>query len=63
MFYILDIYKRHNIRYNFVKYSNKQNFKKFKSGTKYYVRVRAYEYFNGKIKYGAWSDIKSVTLK
>ena len=29
----------------------------------YYVRIRAYKMFNGKIYYGAWSKAKKVRLK
>lgn len=37
--------------------------KQLVSGKKYYVRIRAYVTVNGKNIYGAWSAIKSVTVK
>lgn len=37
--------------------------KKLKSGTKYYVKVRAYTKVNGKKKYGRWSNVKSGSKK
>lgn len=33
------------------------------SGNSYYYKVRAYRYVNGKIKYGAWSAPKKITIK
>ena len=38
-------------------------FKKLKSGKRYYFRVRAYFFLNGKVVYSKWSTIKSVKLK
>lgn len=33
------------------------------SGKSYYYKVRAYRYVNGKIRYGAWSSSKQITIK
>lgn len=33
------------------------------SGKRYYYKVRAYRYVNGKIRYGAWSSAKSLNIK
>ncbi len=33
------------------------------SGKSYYYKVRAYRYVNGKIRYGAWSTPKKITIK
>ena len=43
--------------------ASKKTIKKLKSGTKYYVKVRAYTKINGNKKYGNWSKIKSVKTK
>ena len=37
--------------------------KGLKSGKKYYVKIRAYRTINGKKVYGAYSKIKSITIK
>ena len=37
--------------------------KKLKGGTKYYVRIRTYKKVDGKMYYGLWSDVKTVTTK
>jgi len=41
----------------------KQSLTKLKSGKTYYVRIRSYVKIDGKKVYGAYSEIKSVTVK
>lgn len=36
---------------------------KLKGNKKYYIRVRAYKKYNGKMYYSSWSNIKNVTTK
>lgn len=40
--------------------ASKKTIKKLKSGTKYYVKVRAYTKINGNKKYGNWSKIRTA---
>ncbi|MBQ5590995.1 MAG: hypothetical protein IIU65_04880, partial [Clostridia bacterium] len=44
-------------------FKTKKTIKKLKSGTKYYVRVRAYKTINGKKVYGSWTAKKSIKVK
>lgn len=47
---------------NTVNASNKR-ITRLKSGTKYYVKIRAYTKINGTKKYGKWSNIKALRTK
>lgn len=49
-----------------VSVSNKKSavtFKKLKSKKKYYVRIRTYKKYNGKVLYSKWSKLKTVKVK
>lgn len=43
--------------------TKKTTLKNLKSGEKYYVKVRAYKTVNGKKIYGAYSSVKTITVK
>lgn len=43
--------------------STSKTIKKLTSGKKYYVKVRTYKVVKGKTYYGAWSKVKTVTIK
>lgn len=55
-------FKKRNITKKTVK-KNKCVFKKLKANKRYYVRVRAVAFSNGKKNYGKWSSKKRIKLK